>query len=122
MARVTFEELRAFVCEELWDLPNGLTEQTSLAHDLGIAGLDGKDFMEKYGSRFDVSLEGFDWVEFFGAEGLGTGAPVGIVTHLWRRYVRQIPARELVGLPELTLGHLVSCAKEGKWQAPLKAA
>jgi hypothetical protein len=122
MPRVTFEEVKAFTLRELWDLPNGLAEQTSLAHDFGIAGLDGKEFMENYATRFGVSLEGFDWIVHFGPEGLGIGAPVGLVVFLWRRYVQRIPARNLVGFPELTLGHLVKCANDGRWHTPRQAA
>jgi hypothetical protein len=122
MARVTVQEIRAFGIEELWDLPDGLTEETSLTHDIGIAGLDGKAFMEEYSARFGVALEGFEWVVFFGPEGLGIGAPVGVVTYLWRRFIRRMPSRELLDLPELTLGHLVICAHHGRWFIPTQAA
>lgn len=121
MPRVTFEEVKAFTLRELWDVPNGLTEQTTLAHDLGVAGLDGKEFMEKYAVRFGVSLDGFDWIVYFGPEGLGIGAPLGLVAYLRRRYVQRKPARTLVGLPELTLGHLVACANAGRWHTPADA-
>jgi Protein of unknown function (DUF1493) len=122
MPQVTFEEVKAFTLRELWETPDGLTEQTSLAHDVGIAGLDGKEFIEKYAIRFGVSLEGFDWIVYFGPEGVGIGAPLGLVVFLWRRYVQRIPARTLVGLPELTLGHLVECANNGRWHTPRQTA
>ena len=62
MRSVTFEEIRAFTIAELWDLPGGLTEATALAHDIRIGGLDGKLFMEKYATRFDVRMGDFDWI------------------------------------------------------------
>lgn len=122
MDRVTFEEIRAFTLAELWELPIEVTPKTALAHDFGIAGLDGKEFMEKYAARFGVSLDDFDWVEYFGPEGSGVGAPLGLASYLWRRFMQRVPARDLVGLPELTLEHLVECANSGKWQIAARAA
>jgi len=121
MSRGTFDEIRAFAIQELWEPPDGVTERTSLAHDFGIAGLDGKEFMEKYAVRFGVDLEGFDWVTYFGPEGVGVGAPAGLITYLWRRFVQRIPRRALVELPELNLGHLVECANSGRWRSPRQA-
>lgn len=74
--------------------------------------------MEAYSRRFGVDLEGFDWVEYFGSEGLSVLWPIGALEYLWRLYVQGLSARQLVGLPELTLGHLVDCANTGKWQSP----
>lgn len=122
MQRVTFEEIKAFTLEELWELPIEVTQRTALAHDFGVAGLDGKEFMENYAARFGVSLNGFDWVVYFGPEGVGIGLPRGLVTYCWRRYIQGIPARDLVGLPEITLGHLVECANRGMWQRPAHSA
>lgn len=118
MGRVTFEEVRAFTLSELWELPTEVTEQTALAHDFGVAGLDGKEFMEKFATQFGVRLDDFDWVEYFGAEGLSPIFPIGLAVYLWQRYVQRVPARDLEGLPELTLGHLVECANSGRWQSP----
>lgn len=118
MHQVTFEEIKTFTLEELWDLSSEVTERTALAHDFGIAGHDGKEFMENYAARFGVSVNGFDWVAYFGSEGVGPGLPFGLVAYCWRRYVKGIPARDLVDLPEITLGHLLQCAKGGMWQPP----
>ncbi len=122
MRQITFDEVRTFTIEELWDLPGGLTEQTSLAHDLRIAGLDGKEFMENYAARFGVRLGDFDWLEYFGAEGLSLAFPIALVAYLWQRCVLRIPERDLVGLPELTLGHLMECANRGEWHRPKQTA
>lgn len=115
MSDTTFDEICAFTREELWDIPGGLTEQTALAHDLGIAGLDGKEFMEKYAARFGVSLVGFDWVEYFGPEAVN---PLGFLSYIYRRLIQRMPARQLVLEPEITLRHLLACANNGTWQAP----
>jgi hypothetical protein len=122
MRRFTFDEVRAFTIAELWDLPGGLTEQTALAHDLRIGGLDAKEFMEKYASRFDVALGNFDWIKYFGSEGLSPLAPIALVAYLWQRYVRGMSARDLETLPELTLGHLLECANRGHWTPPEQTA
>ena len=42
MSSTTFEDIFAFTREALWDVPGGMNENTALAHDLQVAGLDGK--------------------------------------------------------------------------------
>ena len=119
MNPVTFEDIRAFAVDELWQLPGPISEQTALAHDFGVAGLDGKEFMEKFAERFAVDLGAFDWDEYFGAEVGAT--PLDLVAYWYRRSVLGIPARELVELPEISLAHLVKCANQGRWEAPAAA-
>ena len=116
MARCTFDEIKEFAMDEIWVPPVDVTDRTALAHDFQIAGLDGQDFMEAYARRFGVDLADFDWVEYFGPE--ASGNPFSLLGYLWSRLVRRIPARDLVGLPELTLGHLFACANEGRWRRP----
>lgn len=111
MSDTTFEEICAFTREELWDILGGLTEQTALAHDLGVAGLDGKEFMEKYAARFGVSLVGFDWVQYFGPE---ASNPLGFLLYIYRRLIRRVPARQLVLESEITLRHLLACANKDR--------
>jgi len=115
MSSTTFEDIFAFTTEALWDAPGGMNENTALAHDLQVAGLDGKEFMEKYAARFGVSLVGFDWVEYFGPEGT---SPIGLFSYIYQRLIRRTPARELVEEPAITLGHLVKCANSGAWESP----
>ena len=116
MSAATLEDIKAFAIAELRPLREGVSGRTALAQDFSIACLDGKEFLEAYSSRFNVDLDGFDWVKYFGAE---VGAnPLGLVLYLFNRFVRGIPARELSGLPEITLDHLALCAKLGKWQPP----
>jgi hypothetical protein len=116
MNTATLDHIKSFTIEQLWSLPLPLTEHTALAHDFGIAGHDGKEFMEAYALRFGVALGVFDWLEYFGPE--EGGNPFGLVSYLFHRFVRGVPARKLLGLPEISLGHLVLCANLGKWQPP----
>jgi len=116
MSPVTLDTIKSFTVEELRPYRVSVSEHTALAHDLGVAGHDGKEFMEAYASHFGVELGAFDWLEYFGPE--AGGNPLGLVSYLYSRFIRGIPARQLVGLPEITLGHLVLCANLGKWQPP----
>ena len=112
----TFEDIKAFTLGELWPLPDPISGHTALAHDFGVAGLDGKEFMEKFAAQFAVDLGAFDWIEYFGAEVGAT--PLSLVRHWYRRSVLGMSARELVDLPEISLTHLVTCANRGRWEAP----
>ena len=116
MSSVSLDQIKSFAVCRLWSLREPITEHTALAHDFGIAGHDGKEFMEAFASQFDVDIRDFDWLEYFGPE--AGGDPFGLVAFLYKRFVRGIPARELVSLPEITLGHLVNCANFRKWTAP----
>lgn len=120
MSQVTFEDIRKFTVSELWEPSVPVTPRTALAHDFEIAGFDGRDFMEAYATRFGVRMTDFDWVVYFGPEVAGN--PLGLVWYLWQRYVRGVSARDLVGLPELTLEHLMECANEGRWKPPAECA
>ena len=116
MSAVTLEHIKSFAVEQLWPPRGPASEHTALAHDFGVAGYDGKEFMEAYASRFNVDLGEFDWVRYFGPE--AGGNPFGLFAYLYKRLVRGVPTRQLVDLPEITLGHLVLCANLGKWQSP----
>ena len=120
MNTVSFNEVKEFVVNELWDLKTPITNTTALAHDFEIAGLDGAELMEKFGVEFKVSLEGFEWVKYFGPEGAGN--PIDLIWYAYKRFIQKIPARELVDLPELTIGHLVKCANNKKWSSPSGSA
>jgi Protein of unknown function (DUF1493) len=116
MNALTLEDIKAFAAGELWTLQQPLTGATALAHDFGLAGHDGRDFMEAYALRFGVVMDGFDWVEYFGPESVG--CPLGLLVWLYRRFVVGVPARHLTGLAEITLDHLHRCARAGRWEAP----
>ncbi len=63
-----YERVRRFTVSQLWEPKGGLSPETRLAADIGIAGLDGKAFMEAYAQEFGVDLTGFDWMDSFGPE------------------------------------------------------
>ena len=118
MGSVRLDDVIEFSEAELGKLGKPISGQTALAHDFTISGLDGKEFMDSFAAKFQVSLENFDWVEYFGAESVSLFAPFCSLPYLYKRYVMKIPAREFVDLPEITLNHLVLCANSGKWEAP----
>ena len=119
MNKITFEAIKDFTVSELWELDKTITRDTAIAHDFEIAGMDGMEFMNEYSKKFSVSLEGFDWVEYFGPE--TGGNPFSIFSYLYKRFIKKIPSRELVNLPELTIEHLMRCANEKRWSAPNEA-
>ena len=71
MDEALYERVREFTKNQLWEPNGGLNPATRLAADIRIAGLDGKEFMDAYSREFEVDLPGFDWVDYFGPEGLG---------------------------------------------------
>ena len=71
MDQALYERVKEFTREQLWEPKGGITPETRLVEDIRIAGLDGKEFIEEYSKEFSVELPGFDWVEYFGPEGVG---------------------------------------------------
>ncbi|OAI56951.1 hypothetical protein AYO49_03200 [Verrucomicrobiaceae bacterium SCGC AG-212-N21] len=71
-----YERVKKFTMAQLWDPKGGIAPETRLAADFGIAGLDGKEFMEAYAQEFDVDITGFDWIDYFGPEGSGCLCPL----------------------------------------------
>ena len=116
MSNITFKEIRDYTEAKLWALNKEATDQTCLVHDYGVGGLDGLEFMEEFSKSFDVELSGFDWLKYFGPE--ASANPFGLLAYLFKRFIKRVPARELVDLPELTLGHLTICANNKKWSEP----
>lgn len=116
MNEITLSDLTEFTVSELWPLTCQITESTSLNYDFKISGLDGLEFMETFADKFHVDLRGFDWVEFFGKEGVSV--PFSCIFDVIKRFVFKSSAKSVVHFPELTLGHLVVCANHGKWVSP----
>jgi len=116
MNEITLAELEKFILSELWPLKKNVTEVTSLNYDFIISGLDGFEFMEKYAIKFDVDIHEFDWIEFFGEE--ASAAPFSLASYLFKRFILRKSEQQMLGLPKLTLGHLVKCANDGKWTHP----
>jgi acyl carrier protein len=48
------------------------TDEASLFHDLGVDGDDAVELLAEFSKKFGVSLDGFDFVEYFGVEGSPT--------------------------------------------------
>jgi hypothetical protein len=79
---------------------------TSLFHDLGVAGRDGDKFMLEFANLFGVSLDGFDSVEYFGSE----AEP--LLPWLWARARgKPVPSPK-----RLEVIDLVQCARRGYWK------
>ncbi|MEM6738460.1 MAG: DUF1493 family protein [Bacteroidota bacterium] len=66
----TFETLEDFIrVELLYKKP--LSRKTRLAEDLGLAGDDGVEFIEKFSEKFEVDFpDDFDYLKYFGPEGI----------------------------------------------------
>ncbi len=117
MKKITFEEIKDFTIVQLSISKNEIiTETTCLAHDLGVAGDDGFEYMIDFSKQFKMSLEDFDSIEYFGNE--DSGSIIFMFTYLYARFIKKTPARDLVDLPELSLGHLLICASLEKWIKP----
>lgn len=65
---VSHGELIEWVCETLSVKPSSVNLGTRINTDLGVAGLDGKEFMEDFGAKYGVDLVDFDFVGYFGDE------------------------------------------------------
>ncbi len=118
MDKYRLEDIVSFTEDRLWSLKNRATEFSCLAHDYNIAGLDGRDFMLDYAHVFELDIGDLDWVTYFGEE-VG-GNPFGLIEYVCNRFVKRIPARDLIDLPEISLGHLLDCANSGRWKNPLE--
>ncbi len=116
MTDITLNDIYIFSEKQLWPVKGEVTEATSLVYDFNIAGLDGKEYMDEFSKTFSVDLEGFDWVIYFGPE-IG-GNPLSLFYYLFSRFILGESEREIVGLPDLNLGHLIQCANNGKWSNP----
>jgi hypothetical protein len=80
---------------------------SQLASDLGIAGNDGVEIMDKFAETFSVDLTGLDYLEYFGEE---AGC-----NPLW--ILLQCLFSSAPKLKPLSVRDLVEWAKRGTWQA-----
>ncbi|MEW8053191.1 MAG: DUF1493 family protein [Candidatus Thiodiazotropha sp.] len=114
MKDVTFEQVKEFTIRELWEIKKEITPNTRLAHDFGIVGLDGMEFIEAFAKEFNVKLDGFDWGYYFGPE-----EGVSLIS-LAKYLYEKIRGNDEMScdLPPITLGHLVDCAQKGEWFEP----
>jgi hypothetical protein len=114
MDETIFNKVRDFTVSELWPIKCKITPDTRIAHDFGVAGLDGYDYMEAFSKKFDVDLTDFNWGYYFGPEqGI---SPISLILYL---YLKIRGNREnSCNLPSITIGHLVECVQKGKWFEP----
>lgn len=62
------KSVRDFVAAARSTSVEKVTLDKSLFHDLGVDGEDAVDLMNGFAVEFNVSLEGFDFQKYFGAE------------------------------------------------------
>lgn len=119
MSDAFYERVKSFTIANFWEPEGGITPETRLVADLRIAGLDGKEFIERYAQEFDVDITGFDWVEYFGAEGLGCLFLLPFA-RLWRVYGpgnRPRRVRDAAQF-EICMQDLADWAAAGVWTPP----
>jgi hypothetical protein len=80
---------------------------SQLASDLGIAGDDGVEIMDKFAKTFSVDLTGLDCVEYFGEE--GGFNPL--------QFFLQCLFSSAPKLKPLSVRDLVEWAKRGTWRS-----
>jgi hypothetical protein len=86
-----------------------LTPETSLFHDCGVAGLDGKDFMMAFAKEFEVDMGMFRSEDYFGAE-----APLNPFLYLWNHFFES----NEIKIKRLPLRHLLQVTQTKKWFNP----
>ncbi|CAD6559694.1 DUF1493 family protein [Paraburkholderia metrosideri] len=106
----TWERLEAFTREELgrpiFGGPIKLTPVSRLEKDLGVTGLDGIEFIDKWSDQFNVQINDFPYRRYFSAEGqLLFSSLIGLFSKR-RRKPELMP---------LTLGMLADAMRLGKW-------
>lgn len=77
--------------------------------------------MEAYSKEFSVDITGFDWVEYFGPEGLG--CLLNLPFSLWLRHFGwrdDVGARRNAADFEITIRDLTDWAGAGSWTPPHK--
>ncbi len=75
MDKELFAKIKHHIESVLWKIDSLVTVNTCIAHDYGVAGLEGKDFIEDFCKEFDIVLKEFDWEYYFGPE-----EPVSLIT------------------------------------------
>ncbi|OXJ13146.1 DUF1493 family protein [Burkholderia sp. AU6039] len=106
----TWERLEAFTREELGrPLLGGrlnLQPESRLEQDLGVTGLDGVEFIDRWAETFGVDAQGFPYRRYFGPEGQE------LLSSLIGLFVKRLrhPERR-----PLTLGMLAEATRRGKW-------
>ncbi|NLA20923.1 DUF1493 family protein [Burkholderia cepacia] len=106
----TWERFEAFTRKELGRPLFGgqlnLQPESRLEEDLGVTGLDGVEFIDKWAETFGVDAQGFPYRRYFGPEGQE------LLSSLIGLFVKRLrpPKRH-----PLTLGMLAEATRRGKW-------
>ncbi|MGF6541138.1 hypothetical protein OKW32_004488 [Paraburkholderia youngii] len=105
-----WERLEAFTREELgrpiFGGPLKLTPSTRLEQDLGVTGLDGVEFIDRWALTFNVRADGFPYMRYFGPEGQKLlSTLIGLFSTRHRK----------PDLVPLTLGMLAEAVRLGTW-------
>ena len=99
------EEVIDFISAELLVSKSELRDETSLTHDLGVAGDDGSEFLNKFCNKFNVSCTGFDSTKYFGEESSG---------NIFSAIFELLTKRHLRNSPSLTIGDMIVGAETGQ--------
>ncbi|HWL53498.1 MAG TPA: DUF1493 family protein [Chthoniobacteraceae bacterium] len=99
------ERIIQFVAREVGVSASEVLLSSDLSSDLGVAGDDGVELMEKFASEFGVVLDGFIPGAFFGSEGAFN--PFVFLFLFWRKR----------RTPKLTVQDLLDLAVGGSWKA-----
>ncbi len=90
--------------------PDRFSDESSLFHDFGVAGLDGAEVLEAIGRDFGLDMSEVDWSRYFGPE-----LPYNPIYHLWC----VIRGRRLdADIVELRISDLRRSIAEGRWVEP----
>jgi acyl carrier protein len=98
--------VREFVATARYTSVDKVTLDKSLFHDLGVDGDDAVELINGFAAQFNVSLDGFDYQKYFGAE-VASG-PVVFLVELFKK--------EKSGkLRRLEIADLVRAATNGRF-------
>lgn len=92
--------------------PEKLTDDKSLCRDLGIAGADGYDLLDKLSEEYGISWGDFDSIEWFGPE-----AGFNPLAY-FRAVLDGDQVKQLERDRRFTLGHLRQVCERGEWFDP----
>jgi hypothetical protein len=105
-----WKRLEAFTREELgrpiFGGPLKLTPSTRLEQDLGVTGLDGVEFIDKWAQTFNVQADDFPYGRYFGPEGQQ------LLSALMGLFSKRRRKPDLV---PLTLAMLAEAVRLGTW-------
>ena len=98
-----------FLSAELSLPTEKLEDHASLYHDLGVAGQDGWELLEAFGTTFGVDMNECDDSLYFGSE--GANLPLMLWQFLTGTFVKESAER-------LEISHLKAVCERGRWFDP----